>query len=76
MDGIEEIKSWIIEHLASVHNVDEVARNFRINPETLRKEFRRAEGVPIGRFVTRERLKQAMVPARDTGLLQIVFSTA
>jgi AraC family transcriptional regulator of adaptative response / methylphosphotriester-DNA alkyltransferase methyltransferase len=67
---IDDIKRWIIEHLASVCHIEDVAQEFRVNPETLHKRFRRVEGVSVGRFISRRRLEQAMDLARHSGLLE------
>jgi AraC-like DNA-binding protein len=67
---IGDIKRWIIEHFASVRDVEEVAREFHTNPETLRRQFRRVEGRSMGQFISRERVKEAMTLARDSELLQ------
>ncbi len=58
-DDVARAKRHIEEHLADVESPREVASALDVSYETLRKRFRRAAGVPIGRYIRQARIDRA-----------------
>jgi two-component system response regulator YesN len=58
MSGIiEKTKSYIKLNVKEVHAVEDVAIALNVSGETLRKEFRKREGISIGKFIKRSQVE-------------------
>jgi AraC-like DNA-binding protein len=53
------VKTFVNEHIGTVHSIEEIARSLHVSAETLRKQFRREERIPLSKFVTMTRVKRA-----------------
>ncbi len=65
----EKIKYYIDNHLDHIRKIQDVADHFDMSGETLRRTFRRAEGVGLSRFITQVRVEKAKALLRETDLL-------
>ena len=65
----EEIKGCVRQHIHQVRTIRDVADHFDVSGETLRRTFRRAEGVGLSRFITQVRVEKAKALLRETDLL-------
>ena len=63
------IKRYIRNHIDHIGTTQDVADHFDVSSETLRRVFRRAEGVGLSRFITRVRVEKAKALLRETDLL-------
>lgn len=58
-ERIERVISYVEENLGDIDRVREVAEVVDVSYETLRKRFRREEGVPIGKYIRLTRIDEA-----------------
>ena len=65
----EKIKRYTRNHVGHIRTIQDVADHFDISGETLRRRFRRAEGVSLSRFITQVRVEKAKALLRETDLL-------
>lgn len=65
---IETIKNYIEHHLGRIGGPTEVADALGYKYETLRKFFRREEGISLGRFIQERRVTRMKVLLRETDL--------
>lgn len=56
---IDRVTSYIRENIAEIDRVEEVAKIVDISHETLRKRFRREQGIPIGEYIRQTRIDEA-----------------
>ena len=67
-DDVARAKRHIAEHLADIESPREVAAALDVSYETLRKQFRRAVGVPMGRYIRQarvDRVRQLLIATDD-----------
>ncbi|MDH3251360.1 MAG: AraC family transcriptional regulator [Ignavibacteria bacterium] len=69
------VKSWIEQNIREIRGYDDVAVQFHISRESLRKAFVRREGITVSRFISGVKLKRCQELLRTTDLLcfQIVY---
>ena len=65
----EKIKRYIRNRISHIGTNQEVADHFDVSSETLRRRFRRAEGMSLSRFITQVRVEKAKALLRETDLL-------
>ena len=65
----EKIKRYIRNHIGHIRTIQDVADHLDLSSETLRRTFRRAEGVSLSQFITQVRIEQAKTLLRETDLL-------
>jgi len=65
-DDVARAKRHIAEHLADIESPREVAAALDVSYETLRKQFRRAVGVPMGQYIQQARIDRARQLLIDT----------
>lgn len=46
-----EIKKYLEFHLSDITTVGDLARHLNVSAETLRKNFRRSENIPLGEYI-------------------------
>ena len=63
------IKRYIRSHIGHIGTIQDVADHFDVSGETLRRTFRRAEGVGLSRFITQVRVEKAKALLLETNLL-------
>lgn len=56
---IERVTTYIEEHLDEIENPKELADILDVSHETLRKRFRREEGMPLGKYIRQTRIDKA-----------------
>ncbi len=59
-----KVKRYIEAHLKHIRTPQEIAQPLGLSYETLRKDFKRAEGITLGRFIMQarvQRIKQHLV---------------
>ena len=56
---IEDVKRYIEGNLKSVCGLSSISSRYKVSTETLRKEFRRTEKIPISQFISAARIEQA-----------------
>ena len=64
-----EIKRYIEAHLKHIRTPQEVAQPLGHSYETLRKDFKRIEGITLGRFITQARIQRIKQYLVTTNLL-------
>jgi AraC family transcriptional activator of mar-sox-rob regulon len=60
------VKPYIEVHLNAIQSVEEIAAALSVAVRTLRRQFRRDEGVPLGRYLTRRRIARMKRLLRGT----------
>jgi two-component system response regulator YesN len=60
------IKKYIQHNFRRIHNIADIARIFNVSGETLRRSFRRTEGIPLSRYVTKTKLMCVQRKLRQT----------
>ncbi len=65
----EKIRRYVRSHVGHIRTIQDVAHHFEVSSETLRRAFRRAEGVSLSRFITQVRVEKAKALLRETDLL-------
>ncbi len=63
----EVVKRYIERNLKRVRGIRPLAADLRTSSEKLRKEFRRAEGIPLSEFITNIKIEQAKKLLKETG---------
>jgi len=61
------IRQRVDAHLHAIVTVADVAAAFPMSERTLRRRFRRAEGIPLGRYLIRKRIARMQRLLRATG---------
>ncbi len=71
-----EIREWVDEHIGEVSGLKELASQFGISQETLRKEFKRCERVCISRYIRLKKLHtvQHMLIHTDNRCNEIIYA--
>ncbi len=54
----EKMKRWLLENIGKSPCLQEIAGEFKLSPESLRKYFRQLERKPISKFLDEARLRQ------------------
>ena len=65
----EEVKHYVRQHVHQARTIQDVADHFDLSAETLRRIFRRAEGIGLSRFITQVRVEKAKALLRETDRL-------
>lgn len=63
-----DVKKYLEFHLSDITTVGDLARHLKVSPETLRKNFRRTESVPLGEYILKlkvEVMKEYLVIGDD-----------
>lgn len=66
--AISQVHSFLTEDLTRRWTIEELSARFHINPTTLKTEFKRVFGQPIGTYMKHYRMKQAAQLLRQTDL--------
>jgi len=56
---IDQVTSHIRENIAEINRAEEIAEIVDVSYETLRKRFRREQGIPIGEYIRQTRIDEA-----------------
>jgi two-component system, response regulator YesN len=64
----QDAKSFIYNHLHEIRNPKDLAERLNYSYESLRKDFKRQEGVTLGAFITSARIEQARKLLAETDL--------
>ena len=59
MSDVRLIKRIIEEHFAEIHSIKDIARFTESSPESIRKEFFRAEHITLGVFIRTKKAEEA-----------------
>ena len=72
---IQELKHWICDNINAIRGLDDIARNFNVAPETLRKEFVRKEGVCFSDYLAHMKIRKVveMLTTTDLRCNEIVY---
>ncbi len=58
-ETVAEVADYILMHLSERLRVDELAERVHLHPDYLNRLFRRYKGIPINKFIIRERMELA-----------------
>jgi len=64
---LDAVREYIDTYLDAIDTVADVAVAFPVSVRTLRRRFRQAEGVPLGRYLTQKRIARMKRLLRTTG---------
>lgn len=53
---LDDVKIWIDLHLNGIETIADIAAQFEVSEETLRKAFARTEGVPLSDYLRKKRV--------------------
>ncbi len=71
----EDVKRYIVRNVKSVSGLRPLAAELHVSPEKLRKDFRKAEGIPISKFITLTKVERAkdLLKGTDKYCFEICF---
>jgi AraC-like DNA-binding protein len=58
-ERIRRVLAYIDDHLSEIEQAREVAEAVDVSYHTLRKQFRKQVGIPVGAYITRARVNEA-----------------
>jgi two-component system response regulator YesN len=58
-ERIDQVTSHIQENIGEIDTAEEVAAVVEVSYETLRKRFRREQGMPLGKYIRQARIEEA-----------------
>ena len=71
---VEETSQYILTHLSEKLKVDDLANRVHLNADYLNRLFRRQKGIPINKFIIRERMELAAKLLKESNLSAIAVA--